>query len=162
MAYSVLPTVNAGDILASVTWGNIVKADIEFLFSGKATDGSNNESLSVSTTSATFVLADASLAETIIVTTGRVLVIASGNFGSGAANTATLDLFVDGVDTDFVASQVNNAYNRFFYLTIQTVSAGAHTFDLRFKSSTASGATLAGTGTGGGATSPIVFRVIEL
>jgi len=155
MAYTVLPTVSPGDTIASATWGNIVKANIEAIKAPPTDHYTVNEASDYTTTSASFTDIDATdLALTITTTGGDVMIGFHGGFDCSAGANVYVDVDLDGTriggDDGIHAAAVNatDFYGRISFVWLVTsLSAGSHTFKLQWKTSAGTVKMFAGAGT---------------
>jgi len=154
MAYTVLPTVSPGDTIASATWGNIVKANIEAIKAPPTDHYEANEASNYTTTSASLVDIDTDFELTITTTGGDIMVGFLGGFKCSAGAVMHLELDLDGSpvggDDGIIGVDVGNtilpAALSFAYL-ITGVSAGSHTITLQWKTSGGTLTMYAGAGT---------------
>ena len=137
MVYTVLPVVAPGETIASATWGNIVKADIEAL---KAPPNDQWDGEVTDTTTATdWSDVDATnLSLTITTTGGNVRVCYIGD--ATLNKILGIDLDVDGTRHTantyglmYNISSATGSKNQSFTILISGLSAAAHTVKLQFR-----------------------------
>jgi hypothetical protein len=99
MAYSTLPTVNPNDVLSSSTWGNIVRANEEALYSGRPGSAIYYDGGATKTTTSTaFTPVDSTnLSVTLTVGSGKIAFGFTCAMQHSAAGRIYLDVEVDGV-----------------------------------------------------------------
>ena len=147
MAYSVLPTVSAGETISSTDWGNVVKANIEALKDPPSAiyDGGT---LTHTTTSSTFADVDAvNLKLSVTITGDTVLIGFVGECSSASsASTLGLDITVDGVSVTGGAGVIRSHYlqtgeteNVSFVWRETGLVAGKKEFRLQFRRAGLSG-----------------------
>lgn len=147
MAYSVLPTVSAGETISSTDWGNVVKANIEALKDPPSHEIERDNTTLYSTASTTMVAIDSTNFKASITTTGGDVWVHMTITIHGDAATSRrvwFDLSVDGAAARYeglgyasgyaggaVLSTVAQIVNLDWMIT--GLSAGAHTFAPMYK-----------------------------
>lgn len=175
MTYSVLPSVSPGDTIASATWGNIVKADIEYLLGRPKGSTFRDNNGNYTTTSTSFVDVDATnLKQTITISGSTVLVGFSGSIITtdvGNVGHVCFDIDVDGTragtgGTDGVMmiyddGNASRPANASFTVLITGLTAGSHTFKLQWRvnNSANTAALTSGSGSGGTDNKPNLYAV---
>jgi hypothetical protein len=137
-AYSTLPTVSAGEVISSSGWGNLVKADIEYLFNRPADVDKVDNAASYTTTSTSFTDINATnLGITMTVASGKVLLLFTGVV-SMTGGTTRFDFDIDGTrycsaGTDGLAGLTSvNAATVSMCALVTGLSAGSHTFKVKW------------------------------
>lgn len=147
MAYSVLPTVSAGETISSTDWGNVVKANIEALKDPPTHVIERNNLAAYSTTSTTFVPVDSTNLQLQVTTAGGdVWVHFHGTVwaDSATARAVGFDIGVDGTTgyyagqgyaggccTGAILSTIGQTIS--FDVLLRGLTAGVHTFTLLWK-----------------------------
>lgn len=146
MPYSVIPTVNPGNVIASATWGNIVKADVEYIYNGRPTFATKRDNgASYSTTGTTFAAVDSTnLAATLTINSGKVQICATGvvhNPDAGNSTSGHFDFFIDGTRVGSAGADglyyiaLGGSGFASFCLAVEVtgLSIGSHIFQLVWK-----------------------------
>ena len=172
MAYSTLPIVAAGDVIRSSTWGNIARANEEYLFSGRPTDSDGGVAIAVTTTSTTYAEMDATnLKKSITVNNGRLLVVFSAYIVTDNVSThkGYVTVYVDSVDigdaTYGIYTCYTNTARSFHWMKILTgLSVGAHEIKIMGKVENAAQTLRIGqtTVSAGSSYHPTVFDLLEV
>lgn len=147
MAYSVLPTVSAGETISSTDWGNVVKANIEALKDPPSHEIERDNTALYSTNSTSFVAIDSTNFKATITTTGGdvwVHMTITIHADSATARRVFFDLSVDGgaalyegqgYASGYAGAAVQTTVAQIVNLDwlISGLAAGAHTFAPMYK-----------------------------
>jgi len=141
-----IPTVNAGETIESVAWGNVIKAFIDYLHTGRTVASSTYVgSANLTTTLATWADADATnLIVTLTPTSTRVRVTFIFN-ATAAGGYAEFDIYSVGLTARFgdathgITSCIQNAQSQ---IKVEALFTGltanvAQSFKLQYRSVTA-------------------------
>lgn len=150
MTYSSLPTVSPGGVIQSSTWGNIAKANEDYLFSGRPGQFiKRDNNATYTTTSTTFVNIDGTnLTITQTISSGKALIGFTGSFDSSGTPKVQLDITVDGTrigsggnDGLLTCSTTGlsggNGQCATLCQLVTGLSVGSHTFVIQWKASVA-------------------------
>jgi hypothetical protein len=166
MPYSTLPIVNPGDVLSASSWGNLIRTNEDYLFSGRPQATKHMSFTSLSTSSTSFVDVDAAVLVTAAITinSGRALVLWDIWASSPAVANSyiALDIIVDGATRlgDATYGLVSLGVNQSSYVTVlglaTGLSVGSHTFKLQAKSQGAAAVRVGNSDASGGNISRVV------
>jgi hypothetical protein len=172
MPYTTLATVSAGETIASATWGNIVKQDIEYFLARPNNSILRDNAASYSTTSTSFVDVDATnLKHTISLASTKVLIGLSAAATIDALGWVAFDIDVDGTrfanaGTNGIAAfdiggSASYPKNCSFTVLITGLATGSHTFKLKWRVNASTARLFSGGGTADN-DSLINFWVLEV